>query len=470
MTDFNVEETLAQLTLKEKVALLSLRDFWHLTPVERLNIPAIRLSDGPNGVRGTKFFKSVPSACFSCGTGLGSTWDTELLEEAGHLMSVEARHKGAHAILGPTCNIQRGPLGGRGFESFSEDQYLSGMASAAIVNGIQKGGVAATIKHFVCNDLEDERNSINSIVSERALREVYLMPFQLATKYANPKSFMTAYNKVNGTHVSQSKKLLDGVLRGEWGWDGMIMSDWFGCYSIEQSIEAGLDLECPGSPLIRKHDSLIHQIMAREIPMPLIDERVTNILKFIKFALQSGIPSDGPEDTKNNTPETSAFLRKLADDAIVLLKNEGGLLPLKKEDKIAVIGPGAKSPRTFGGGSASLNPYYQTNVLDAVKKHLGTDDVSYALGSEVELALYDLGKVVSTEKGAGFHIKVYNKPVDAEDRIMFEDMTVESSKFLLFDYFPKGAKEQLFYLDMEGDFTPEVTGEYAFQESCLGSN
>ncbi|GME87751.1 unnamed protein product [Ambrosiozyma monospora] len=376
------------------------------------------------------------------------------------MMSVEARHKGAHAILGPTCNIQRGPLGGRGFESFSEDQYLSGMASAAIVKGVQKGGVAATIKHFVCNDMEDERNAVNSIVSERALREVYLMPFQLATKYATPKVFMSAYNKVNGILSSERKDLLGGILRGEWGWDGLVISDWFGCYSIKQSLEAGMDLECPGSPLIRKHNSVMHQILAREIPMPLIDERVTNILKFIKFAIQSGIPADAPEDTKNDTPETSALLRKLAADSIVLLKNEGDLLPLKEKDKIAIIGPGAKTPRSFGGGSASLNPYYQTNILEAIKKHLGSDDVPYALGSEVELSLYDLGKVVSTEKGPGFHVMVYNKPVEATDRKLLDDMTVESSKCLMFDYSPKGAdKNKLFYWDMEGDFTPEVTGE-----------
>ncbi|GME85789.1 unnamed protein product [Ambrosiozyma monospora] len=170
--DFNVDQVLSELTLKEKVALLSLHDSWHLTEIPRLSIPAIRLSDGPNGVRGTTFYNGVKSACFSCGTGLGSTWDTELLEKAGHLMSIEARHKGVHCILGPTCNIQRSPLGGRGFESFSEDPYLSGMAAASIVKGIQSGGVAATIKHFVCNDFEDQRNSVNAIVSERALREV----------------------------------------------------------------------------------------------------------------------------------------------------------------------------------------------------------------------------------------------------------------------------------------------------------
>ncbi|KAG7747866.1 hypothetical protein KL911_005396 [Ogataea haglerorum] len=232
--------------------LLSLSDFWHTAEVPRLGIPAIRLSDGPNGVRGTKFFRGVPAACLTSGTGMGATFNTDLLVEAGELMAEEARHKGAHVVLGPTCNMQRGPLGGRGFESFSEDPVLSGMAAASVIQGIQKSGIAATIKHFVCNDLEDERRSVNSIVSERALREIYLLPFQLAIKHANPRCLMTAYNKVNGEHASQSKGLLTDVLREEWGWDGLVMSDWFGVYSVKAAIDAGLDLECPGPPVSSK--------------------------------------------------------------------------------------------------------------------------------------------------------------------------------------------------------------------------
>ncbi|GME74231.1 unnamed protein product [Ambrosiozyma monospora] len=254
------------------------------------------------------------------------------------------------------------------------------MAAASIVKGIQSGGVAATIKHFVCNDFEDQRNSVNAIVSERALREVYLMPFQLATKYANPKSYMTCYNRVQGEHVPNSKKLITDLLRKEWGWDGLVMSDWFGVYNCEKSLEAGLDLECPGGPaMIRKHESLIHQILAREIPQYVIDERVKNILNFIKFGIESGIPANGKENEDNNTAETSAFIRQLADDAIVLLKNENSILPLKPEENICLIGPGAIERRTTGGGSASLNSYYHTTVADALKTKLGRD-VPFAMG------------------------------------------------------------------------------------------
>ncbi|GME77097.1 unnamed protein product [Ambrosiozyma monospora] len=471
LSTFNVDEILQQLTLKEKVALLGLQDNWHLKQIDRLGVPPIRLSDGPNGVRGTKFFKSVPSACLSCGTGLGSTWNTELLQQAGLLMSAEAKAKAAHAILGPTCNIQRGPLGGRGFESFSEDPVLSGLASSAVIKGIQEGGISATIKHYVCNDLEDDRNSLSAIVSERALREIYLMPFQLAAKYAKPNAFMTSYGKVNGEHVSGSKKLLDNLLRDEWKWDGMVMSDWFGSYSIEKGLLAGLDLECPGKPLIRKPDSLLHMILAREIPMSVIDKRVRNVLKFIKFSVDnSGIPIGAPETDINNTPETSALVRKVATEAIVLLKNESSLLPLKKEDNIAVIGPAAPAPRTTGGGSPSLNPYYKTDVLSSINEKLGKK-VAFALGSDIETNLFDFGKVTKTPNGEpGINVKVYNDPVGTENRKLLDEYVLQSSHLgTMFDYVPKNCDDFTYYLTIEMDYVPEVSGKYAFRELCMGT-
>lgn len=177
-------------------------------------------------MRGTKFFNGTKAACFPCGTALGATWDTELLHQAGVAMGHESKTKGAHVILGPTINMQRSPLGGRGFESLSEDPVLAGLGAAALVNGIQETGVVATIKHFVCNDMEDERNGTNAIVTERALREIYALPFQLVVKESQPGCFMTAYNRVNGLHVSENPKILKGMLRGEWGWKGCVMSDW----------------------------------------------------------------------------------------------------------------------------------------------------------------------------------------------------------------------------------------------------
>lgn len=203
-------------------------------------MPSIRVSDGPNGIRGTRFFNGSPAACFPCGTALGATWNTPLLESAGTLMGEEAMAKGAHVLLGPTVNMQRGPLGGRGFESFSEDPILAGNSAAAIVRGIQKTGVAATIKHFVANDQEHERMAVDSLVTQRALREIYLLPFQIAVRDARPKAFMTSYNKVNGTHVSQDPKIISNILRGEWGWEGLVMSDWYVSHHPSQTTRHSL--------------------------------------------------------------------------------------------------------------------------------------------------------------------------------------------------------------------------------------
>lgn len=184
------------------------------------------MSDGPNGVRGTRFFNGIPAACFPCATALGATWDTELLSEVGALMGEEAIAKGTHIVLGPTINTQRSPLGGRGFESFSEDGTLSGTLAGHFCKAMQDKGVAATLKHFVCNDQEHERLAVNSILTNRALREIYLMPFQLAMRICRSQCVMTAYNKVNGTHVSENKAIIDDILRKEWGWEGLVMSDW----------------------------------------------------------------------------------------------------------------------------------------------------------------------------------------------------------------------------------------------------
>ena len=201
------------------------KEFWHTVPIPRLGIPSIRLSDGPNGVRGTRFFDSVPSACLPNGSAIGSTFDVGLAQRIGHFLAEQAKAKGAHALLGPTVNIQRGPLGGRGFESFSEDPLLSGTIAGHYIQGLQEKNVSAVLKHFVCNDMEDQRMAVNVIVTEKALREIYLMPFMIAIRIAQPHGIMTAYNKVNGIHAAEHSHLLQEILRDEWKWNGLLVSD-----------------------------------------------------------------------------------------------------------------------------------------------------------------------------------------------------------------------------------------------------
>lgn len=189
-------------------------------------MPSIRVSDGPNGIRGTKWFAGVRAACLPCGTALGATWDRDLLRKAGKLMGDECIAKGAHCWLGPTINIQRSPLGGRGFESFSEDPHLSGILASEMIQGCEATGVISTVKHFVCNDQEHERRAVDTIITPRAFREVYLRPFQIVARDAKPGAMMTSYNKVNGVHVSEDPKLLQELIRSEWGWDPLMISDW----------------------------------------------------------------------------------------------------------------------------------------------------------------------------------------------------------------------------------------------------
>ena len=190
-----------------------------------MGVPALRTSDGPNGVRGTRFFNGTPAACLPCGTALGATFDTGLLRSVGRLLGQESKAKGAHILLGPTINIQRAPLGGRGFESYSEDPFLSGALAGEYCKGVQEEDIIPTPKHFVCNDQEHERLAEDNVVTSRALREIYLMPFMLAIKKSRPAVVMTAYNKVNGIHVAENPKILD-ILRKDWGWEGLLMSDW----------------------------------------------------------------------------------------------------------------------------------------------------------------------------------------------------------------------------------------------------
>lgn len=484
MSTFNVDQVLQELTLAEKISLIAAVDFWHTAPIERLGIPSIRVSDGPNGVRGTKFFDSVPSAAFPNGTGLAATFNKELLEKAGELMGREAIHKNAAVILGPTTNMQRGPLGGRGFESFSEDPYLAGVATSSVVNGIQSQGVAATVKHFVCNDLEDQRFSSNSIVTERALREIYLEPFRLAVRDSNPQCFMTAYNKVNDVHCSQNKKLLQDVLRGEWGWDGMVMSDWFGTYSSAEAIKNGLDIEFPGPTRWRKGDLISHLVNSKEaITEHDVDHRARNVLKLVKFFLENkdktGIQENGPEDTKNNTPETSKALRGFASESIVLLKNNGNILPLKKEESVVVIGPNAKAQAYSGGGSASLNPYYVVSPYEGIRQKTGKD-VEYTVGCQshkslsnlVEQLILDTSKPVK-DGNVGVLAKFYAQPAELRnsDTEPFDEKVVTKSFITLFDYKNDSVdpKNPIFYVDFEGFYIPDETTDYIVGVQVFGT-
>ncbi|KAK7060135.1 hypothetical protein VNI00_000899 [Paramarasmius palmivorus] len=381
-----IPDLLAKLTLDEKISLFGAPNYWNTTPIERLAIPGIRMSDGPNGVRGSSHFKATPAQCIPCATALASTFDTDLIQAAGVFLGEEAKFKSSVILLGPTCNIQRNPLGGRSFESFSEDPHLSGTINNSYIKGLQSTGVAATVKHFVCNDQEHERTAANSIVSHRALREVYLYPFMLAQRDAKPWAYMTSYGRLLGVHCSENHWLLQGILRDEWKFNGMVMSDWFGTYSVDDAINAGLDLEMPGPTRWRSNTHVTHCITAQKINMETINERARNLLTFIQHQARLNpdvVYGDGEERTRPDDPKARKFCRKLAADTIVLLKNENDVLPLtpKKYKKVAVIGPNAKGRVISGGGSANLKASYVVTPLDGIKDAAGEEyEVEYEVG------------------------------------------------------------------------------------------
>ncbi|KAJ5526056.1 hypothetical protein N7494_012706 [Penicillium frequentans] len=468
MAPIDVEKAIEELTLGEKVALTAGRDFWHTVPIPRLNIPALRMSDGPNGVRGTRFFNGIPAACFPCATALGATWDAELLSEVGTLMGDEAIAKGVHIVLGPTINIQRSPLGGRGFESFSEDGVLSGTLAGHLCKAMQDKGVAATLKHFVCNDQEHERMAVNSIITQRALREIYLLPFQLAMRICRSACIMTAYNKVNGTHVSENEFLITDVLRKEWGWDGLVMSDWFGTYSTSDAINAGLDIEMPGKTRWRG-EALSHAVSSNKVAQFKLDERVRNVLNLVNWVEPLGIP-EGAEEIALNRPEDQALMRRAAAESVVLLKNEGAPLPLKKDGPLLVIGPNAKQAAYCGGGSASLAPYYTVTPFDGVSAK-SNGDVKFSQGvySHKELPL--LGSLMKTKDGkTGFTFKVYNEhPSSGTERTVVDELQLIPSLGFLMDYVNPKIKSLTYYVDMEGYFTPEESGIYDFGVTVVGT-
>ncbi|EEU35055.1 uncharacterized protein NECHADRAFT_94882 [Fusarium vanettenii 77-13-4] len=463
---FDVEHVLKELTTNEKIDLLAGVDFWHTKAIPRLNVPSIRMSDGPNGVRGTRFFNGVPAACFPCGTGLAATWNTDLLREAGHLMGTEARAKGAHVLLGPTVNMQRSPLGGRAFESFSEDPVLSGNCASAIISGIQSTGVVASIKHFVANDQEHERMAVDSLVTERALREIYTLPFQIAVRDSNPGSFMTSYNKVNGVHVSENRDMIEKIVRKEWGWQGLVTSDWYGTYSTVESLEAGLDIEMPG-PTRWRGQMLLHALMSRKIDIEAINERVREILKLVRRAVQTGIPENAPEQGRD-TPETASLLRTIASEAVVLLKNENNALPFKKDEKVVVIGPNAKTAVYCGGGSATLRPYYAISPFEGVSKK--TDNLSYSVGCYAHKMLPLLGSRLRTKDGQpGVTFTAFTSPDTVKDRVAVDTIHLDTTDMYFADYYHPEITENLWWGEIEAVFEADETGDFEFGLTVFGT-
>ncbi|KAL1409700.1 hypothetical protein Q8F55_003696 [Vanrija albida] len=467
--DADVDELLAQLTRTEKITMLAGADWWHTVPVPRLNIPGVKMSDGPNGARGASFAEQTAGIALPCETALAATFNTDLVHAAGRLLASEAKDRGAVALLAPTINIQRSPLGGRSFESFTEDPILSGILATAYINGLQENGVSAVLKHYVANDIEHERTAVSSEVSERALREVYLRPFQIAVADSNPLAIMSSYNRVNGEHVSESKELLDGVLRKQWGWDGLVMSDWFGTYSVDTAIKAGQDLEMPGTAKWRTPYLVEHLLAARKISERDIDACVRNVLVWAQRTARMSPATVYGDDVEvtNDRPEDRVFLRELGAKSNVLLKNEQKALPLTNVKRVAVVGPRALDKTCFGGGSAQLNCSYVVTVLDGIKQ-VAPEGVSveYSLGTSSHKMLPYLDGIVRDDGIAGADMRLYSSLAPGSEVV--HHYRREASHVLLNDGVPDSLQGKNWFAIMSGKWTAPITGAYEFSLAVCG--
>lgn len=366
-------DLLRQLTTEEKVFLLSGGDVWRTLGVPRVGLPAIKVTDGPNGARGDSS-TGARAVCLPASICLAASFDANLVNEAGHLLGVEASRKGAHVLLAPTINIARHPLGGRNFESFGEDPTLTASMAVAYIDGVQGvDGVGACAKHFVANDVEFARMTVSSEIDERTLREVYLAPFEAAVN-AGVWSLMASYPKLNGIHCSEHEWLLTDLLRDEWGFDGLVMSDWGATHHHSRPVLAGQDLEMPGPP-VALGAALLASVESGEVPMDVLDARALRVIELAFRADRIGVLDEQPEQSIDS-PEDRALARRVAAGGMVLLKNDGDepLLPLDPEStaSVAVIGPNAEAGIIQGGGSAQLSPHHSISPVEGLAEVYST--------------------------------------------------------------------------------------------------
>ncbi|MGW8225865.1 MAG: beta-glucosidase [Anaerolineales bacterium] len=377
----DIDELIDELTLEEKASLCSGLDFWHLKGIERLGIPSITVTDGPHGLRkqagsgeGVAINDSVPATCFPTASALAATWNRDLVYQVGQAIGEECRQEKVGVLLGPGANVKRSPLCGRNFEYFSEDPYLSGEMAKSHIQGVQSQGIGASLKHYAVNNQEFRRMTIDVIVDERALREIYLGGFEIAVKDAQPWTVMAAYNKVNGQYCCENRYLVRDLLKKEWQHEGLVMSDWGAMNDRVAGLRAGIDLEMPGTK--NGNDQLIVKaVKEKRLDVSVLDQAVERILKLI-FAADETLSEDFEYDAQAH----HALARKVAGEGAVLLKNEGGILPLDMDAKVAIIGEFAKRPRYQGAGSSLINPTRLDNLYDQVSKIATADTIPYARG------------------------------------------------------------------------------------------
>ena len=379
-------DLIAKMTLEEKASMCDGLDFWHSQPIDRLGIKSVGLNDGPHGIRKkgdpdaakkgeTDLLKGVPAICFPTASATACSWDVDLIREMGEALGDECRKERVSVLLGPGTNIKRSPLCGRNFEYFSEDPELAGEMSAAFINGVQSKGIGTSLKHYAANNQETRRMTVNTVVDERTLREIYLRPFEIAVKKAQPWTMMCAYERLNGYYCAENKWLLTDVLRNDFGYENLVVTDWGAENERVPGLKAGNELEMPtssgeGTRLI------VEAVNSGELEEAVLDHAVDLILDMVDKSVKTLGEYTYDPDAHHE------ISKKIATQCMVLMKNDGNILPLKKEQKIAVIGEMAKKPRYQGAGSSLINPIKLDNAYDTLKT-MGVN-FEYAQGYSTE--------------------------------------------------------------------------------------
>ncbi|MFB0626113.1 beta-glucosidase [Streptomyces sp. AB3(2024)] len=455
-----VETALGKLDLDIKTRLLAGQDMWSLPAVPEIGLRSLVMSDGPVGVRGVRWTADDPSVALPSPTALAAAWDPALARRAGRLLAQEARRKGVHVLLAPTVNLHRSPLGGRHFECYSEDPCLTGAIGSGYVNGVQDGGVGTTVKHFVGNDAETERFTVDCVIAPRVLHELYLAPFEAIVTNAHPWGIMTAYNRVNGTTMTEHRYLVNEVLRAQWGFDGCNVSDWMAARSTTGDILGGMDVAMPG-PQTVYGPALAAAVRAGEVPESEVDAAVRNVLRLAaRVGLLEGAPAVVAEPPA--PLDGQALARELAVRGFVLVRNEAGALPLDAGTgrTVALSGAAARDARVLGGGSATVFPERVLSPLDGLTDALPDGALTCTVGADPSEELVPADQ--------GFTLRAVCR--DASGTILGEGGLPSGQVQWIGDDLPGGASyETMASIEVTGTFVPRESGEHAFGTRGLGA-
>ncbi|HSP04356.1 MAG TPA: glycoside hydrolase family 3 C-terminal domain-containing protein [Acidimicrobiales bacterium] len=454
------------LTLEEKCRLLGGASTWRTHPIERVGIPAVKMSDGPNGVRGDGLgARRTPGVVIPVGIAVGATWNPALAAELGDLLGTESRRKGAHVLLAPTVNLQRTPIGGRVFECLSEDPELTARLAVPLVEAVQAHDVAVTVKHYVANDTEIDRMSVDVDVDDRVLRELYLRPFEATVTEADAWGIMSAYNQRGGEHCAASRELLTGILRDEWGFDGFVVSDWYGSHDTVASIRAGLTVPMPGPSTIYG-ERLQAAVEAGDVEEALVDAQVEDLLRLMARVKVTERDAEQREETVDD-PAERALCRRAVIEGLVLCRNEGGTLPIASGASVAVIGPNAEDTRIMGGGSASLQALPNRSLLEALTDRAGS--VVHEPGVRIDRLPPPLTEAVLRTPDGEPGLRVdYRDGLDPDSPIVVTDVTPESM-LRFFGSTPEGVDPERFHVTVTGTFVPERTGTHLLSAVLTGA-